>query len=418
MDDPEAVIDVDHHAPDFIADRHARYAELRESCPVVFNEHYGGYWLVTDHASVADVARDNETYAHRYDPDAADGIDYGGICGIPRPRGTPRQGVSEIDGPDHAALRRLLNPVLTPGAVQDLRPRIEAVSTWFIDQIVETGRADLVLDHTTPVPAVLTLEMMGMPAGNWRHYAEFFHATSSYERHEPEYRQAVARFGDMWAELAAFARHRRDEPGDDLTTTLVTNELNGRPLSDDEVVGIMWNLVAGGLDTTTSLVSWALHHLGTHPEDRRRLIAEPELVPVAVEEFLRHFSPNETLTRTVTRDVDLAGHRLRAGDRIMTSWVSANHDDAVFERPDEVLVDREVNPHLAFGVGGHRCIGSHLARAEAEVMIGAVLDRLPDYVVDEQAFRPYPGNVVMTGVVSMPATFTPGERRGPLEPPF
>jgi cytochrome P450 len=416
--DEEAVIDVDHHDPAFIADRHERYAELRRSCPVVYNRHYGGYWLVTDHASVAEVARDNETYAHRYEPDAPDGIDYGGICGIPRPRGTPRQGVSEIDGPDHAALRRLLNPSLTPDAVRALRPRIESVSTWFIDQVVETGEIDLVLDYTTPVPAVLTLEMMGMPAGNWRHYADFFHATSSYEPHEPEYQAAVARFGDMWAELAAFAAHRREHPADDLTTTLVHGELGGRPLGDDEVVGIMWNLVAGGLDTTTSLVSWALHHLGTHPADRRRLIEEPDLVPVAIEEFLRHVSPNETLTRTVTRDVELGGRTLRAGDRVMTSWVSANHDEAVFDRADEVLVDRAVNPHLAFGVGGHRCIGAHLARAEAEVMVGDVLGRLPDYEVDEGAFRPYPGNVVMTGVVSMPVTFSPGERVGPSAPPF
>ena len=277
--------------------------------------------------------------------------------------------MSEIDGPEHAALRRLLNPTLTPKSVDGLRPRMQAVATWFIDRIVAAGQADLVLDYTTPVPAVLTLEMMGMPAGNWRHYADFFHATSSYERHEPEYLAAVGQFGEMWAELAAFARHRRSHPADDLTTTLVTADLDGRPLSDDEVTGIMWNLVAGGLDTTTSLVSWALHHLGTHPDDRRRLIDEPELLPTAVEEFLRHFSPNETLSRTVTRDVDLGGRRLHAGDRVMTSWVSANHDEAVFERPDEILVDRSVNPHLAFGVGGHRCIGAHLARAEAEVML-------------------------------------------------
>jgi cytochrome P450 len=189
-------------------------------------------------------------------------------------------------------------------------------------------------------------------------------------------------------------------------------------MTDEEVTGIMWNLVAGGLDTTTSLVSWALHHLGTHPDDRRRLIAEPDLMPSAVEEFLRHVSPNETLTRTVSHDVELDGHRLRAGDRVMTSWVSANHDEAVFDRADEVLLDRAVNPHLAFGVGGHRCIGAHLARAEAEVMLTDVLDRLPDYEIDRGGFRPYPGNVVMTGVVSMPVTFTAGRPVGPAAAPF
>jgi cytochrome P450 len=411
-DDADPVIDLDHHGAEFIAHRHERYAELRDRCPVVFNEAHGGYWLVTDHASVTEVARDNETFAHRFEPESADGIDYGGICGIPRPRGTPRQGVAEIDGPDHAALRRLLNPLVTPRQVERLGPRMAEVSTRFLDEVVESGRADLVLEYATPVPAVLTLEMMGMPSANWAHYADFFHAASSYGRHEPEFVEAMGRIGEMWAELADFAQHRRDHPADDVTTALVTGDLDGRPLSDDEVVGVMWNLVAGGLDTTTSLVSWALYHLGTHPEDRRRLVDEPALLPTAIEEFLRHFSPNETLTRTITRDVELSGRHLARGDRIMTSWVSANHDEAVFDRPDEVVIDRVVNRHLAFGLGGHRCIGSHLARAEATVMLGDVLRRLPDYVVDEEAFRPYPGNVVMTGVVSMPVTFSPTERVG------
>ncbi|MYB03165.1 MAG: cytochrome P450, partial [Acidimicrobiaceae bacterium] len=172
QDLPHGTIDVDHQAPAFVADRHNRYAALREQCPVVFNQHYGGFWMVTDYESVAAVARDNETFAHKYEPDAGDGISYHGICGIPRPPYVPRMGVSEIDGPEHADLRRVLNPLMTPRVIERQRPRMEAVSSWFIDQFVEAGAADLVLDYATPVPAVLTLEMMGMDAANWRHYAD------------------------------------------------------------------------------------------------------------------------------------------------------------------------------------------------------------------------------------------------------
>ena len=409
-------IDIDHQTPAFIADRHRRYDQLRERCPVVFNEHYGGFWMVTDYESVAAVARDNETFAHKYEPDAPDGISYQGICGVPRPGYIPRQGVSEIDGPEHADLRRVLNPLMTINAVEANRPRMEAVSAWFLDEIVEAGKADLVLDYTTPVPAVLTLEMMGMASSNWQHYADFFHATSSYEPTDERYLSAVAHQPDMWGELRDFAQFRRDNPADDVTTALVSSPLDGRMLSDDEITAIMWNLVAGGLDTTTSLVSWGLHHLGTHPEDRAWLIDDPSLIPAAVEEFLRHYSPSETLTRTATRDVELGGRQIRRGDIVFISWVTANHDPAAFDDPDEVRIDREANKHLAFGLGGHRCIGSSIARIESELMLRDVLARVGDYEIDIDGFKPYPGNLLMTGVVSMPVTFTPGARTGAADP--
>ena len=324
--------------------------------------------------------------------------------------------MSEIDGPEHADLRRVLNPHMTTRVIERQRPRMEAVSAWFLDQITEAGAADLVLDYATPVPAVLTLELMGMESSNWKHYADFFHATSSYESSDPRFRSAVARRDDMWAELAGFAAFRRDNPADDVTTALVTAVIDGRPLTDDEITGIMWNLVAGGLDTTTSLVSWGLHYLGTHPGDRARLITDPGLIGGAVEEFLRFYSPSETLTRTATRDVELGGRQIRRGDVVFISWVSANHDPSVFEGAGEVRIDRAVNKHLAFGLGGHRCIGSSIARIESELMLGDVLQRIGDYQIDTDGFKPYPGNLLMTGVVSMPVTFTPSARSGAADP--
>ena len=409
-------IDVDHQAPDFIAGRHRRYAEMRDRCPVLFNQHHGGFWMVTDYESVAAVARDNETFAHKFEPDSDDGISYHGICGIPRPRYVPRMGVSEIDGPEHADLRRVLNPYMTPRVIERQRPGMEAVSAWFLDQIVEDGAADLVLDYATPVPAVLTLELMGMESSNWKHYADFFHATSSYEPTDARFRSAVARRDDMWAELAGFAAFRRANPSNDVTTALVNAVIGGRPLTDDEITGIMWNLVAGGLDTTTSLVSWGLHHLGTHPEQRARLIDDPALIGAAVEEFLRYYSPSETLTRTATRDVELGGRQIGRGDVVFISWVAANHDPAVFDGAEEVLIDRAVNKHLAFGLGGHRCIGSSIARIESQLMLGDVLARIGDYEIDAEGFKPYPGNLLMTGVVSMPVSFTPRARLGAADP--
>ncbi len=142
------------------------------------------------------------------------------------------------------------------------------------------------------------------------------------------------------------------------------------------------------------------------------MLADRAGLPMAIEEFLRHFCPNEAMTRTATRDVELGGRQVRRGDIVMISWLSANHDESQFEDPEAVDIGREVNRHLSFGLGGHRCIGSHLARSLSEVMLAEVLDRLPDYEIDESQFRPNPPRLLMSGVRSMPVTFTPGDRSG------
>jgi cytochrome P450 len=181
---------------------------------------------------------------------------------------------------------------------------------------------------------------------------------------------------------------------------------------------VLWNLVGGGLDTTTSLTSLALHHLDMDTDQRAWLAADADRLVIATEEYLRYFSVNETLTRTVTRDVELGGQQLKKGDVVLISWLSANHDEAEFERPGDVVLDRAPNRHLAFGVGPHRCIGMHLARTMFQVIVRQVLRRMPDYRVDRDATRFYSGNPTLTGIVSMPATFSPGRREGPADRPF
>jgi cytochrome P450 len=423
------MVDFDHHSPEFHRDRHARWAALR-ACPVAHNPRFGGFWVVSGYDEVATVARDADTYSSRHERHADDGIDYLGIAGIPRSPAIPTAGIAEVEGALHAALRRVLNPFLVPAAIERLAPRMEATADWFLDRHIASGRIDLVLDYANPVPAVFTMELVGLPADNWHHYAELFHGTIAHAPRSPEYQAAVANVPAMLAELAAEVADRRAQPRDDLLTALVAMEVDGsagghgdadkatRPLTDDELVSVLWNLIGGGLDTTTSLTSLTLHHLDAHPDQRRRLVDDPELLGPATEEFLRYFSVNETLTRTVTAAARLGGQRLRRGDHLMLSWLSANRDGRVFDRPDEVVLDRGVNPHLAFGVGPHRCIGLHMARTMFQVLVRRVLARLPDYAVDREATRFYAGNPELNGVVRMPATFTPGPRTGPAVRPF
>ncbi len=248
---------------------------------------------------------------------------------------------------------------------------------------------------------------------------EFFHATAAYGPGDTEYDHALTLVPEMAGELLAEAEARRREPRDDLLTKLVELEVeDGRRLTDDELAAVLFNLVGGGVDTTTGLTSLALYHLDEHPDLRRQLIEHPELLPTATEEFLRYFSVNETLSRTVTKDVELGGQHLERGDFVLISWLSANFDEKQFEHPERVVLDRSPNPHLAFGVGSHRCIGMHLARTMFQVLMRAVLERIPDYAVDRAGTQFYQGNPTLTGVVRMPATFTPGPVVGPPERPF
>jgi cytochrome P450 len=413
-----AEVDFDHHDPAWHAARVEHWAGLRR-CPVAWNPRHGGYWVVSGHEEVAAVSRDAATFSSRHAPEPVDGITYLGIAGIPRARTIPTQGIAEVEGPVHGAIRRILNAYLVPQAIEGMRPLMEAATTWFLDERIETGEIDLVLDLANPVPAILTMALVGLPLDGWRLYADLFHGTIAHRPGEPEFDRAVAGVPAMLAVLAEVAAERRARPGDDLFSALVTSEVeDGRRLTDGEVQGVLWNLIGGGLDTTTSLTALSLHHLDAHPDLRARLIADPALLEPATEELLRYFSVNETLTRTVTCDVELGGQQLHRGDHLMLSWLSANRDEAVFERADEVVVDRAVNPHLAFGVGPHRCIGMHMARTMFQVLAGAVLSRMPDYAVDHDAVRFYAGNPELNGVVTMPARFTPGPRVGPRERPF
>ena len=262
----------------------------------------------------------------------------------------------------HAAFRRIINPFMLPPAVAQDRPFAEQAARWFLDRKIADGRMDMVADFTSPVPGIWTMKLMGLPASMWEHYAEYFHAVAAYSDDMTEYQHAVSRTPQMIGELLEVAEQRRKDPGDDLLSRVVTLEVEGEHLDNDELIGVLWNLIGGGLDTTTSLTSLALVHLAQHPDIRRRLVAEPALLQPAV----RGIPSVDNGGRNAQPHLP-QGHRAgradhQAGRVVVVSWLGANFDPTVFDRPDEVEIDRAPNPHLAFGVGAHRCIGLHVAR--------------------------------------------------------
>lgn len=402
----DAIVDFDHHCDAFNDNQETVHAELRQKCPVAWNTNYGGFWYLSSYDAVSQAARDDATFSHKYEPNAGNGVDYQGEMGVPRPEGQPALGIGEVDGEYHLALRHALAPFFSPGAVEKLKPFMEDKAHEFLDQHIDKGHMDLVLDYASPVPAILTMKLMGLPLDNWHLYATLFHNVMAVPQDSPEYADAIAKVPAMMEEVLQHAAQRRAHTREDLTSFLIQFEFAGQHLTDEELLNIVWNLIAGGVDTTTSQTALTLRHLGTHQKLRQQLIDHPGLHRTATDEFLRYFSVNRSLSRTVTKDVELNGQRLRKNDRLIISWLSANHDEKEFDRPDEIILDRTPNRHLAFGLGPHRCIGSHLAQLMSQVMVKAVLDRIPDYQVQDAAHQ-YLGNPSMTGLSKLPVTFTP-----------
>src|ERR1700733_2164465 len=273
----DAVVDFDHHSDEFNLNELAFNAELRQKCPVAWNEHYDGFWFLTSYDAVKQTAQDGDTFAHKFEPNADDGVNYQGEMGVPRPEGQPALGIGEVDGPYHLALRHSLAPFFSPGAVEKMRPFMEQSAHWFLDQRITDGQMDLVLDYASPVPAILTMKLMGLPHDNWQLYANLFHSVMAVPQDSPEYADAIAKVPAMMEEVLQYTAARRADKQEDLTSFLIQFEFDGQRLDDAQLLNILWNLIAGGVDTTTSQTALTLLHLGTHAELRQQLMERPEL---------------------------------------------------------------------------------------------------------------------------------------------
>lgn len=400
------VVDFDHNDPHHSADPVASYRALRERTPIAWTEAQGGYWVLSDYAGVFDAAREHEVFSSARSSRGGEGLN--NVI----PKSPTRLHIPvELDPPEHRWFRKLLNELTAPAAVVGMQPMIDRWTTWFVDDVIEKGSCDLA--SVIGVPAVVTLDWLGLDVGDWRRFTRALHAPLAEVRGSEAYARAVeVEVPWMQARITNAIRDRRTTPAHDVISHLLAQSVDGRPITDEEVYSLVELLISGGVGTTASLVSQTLVHLSQHPDQRHRLIDEPELIERAVEEFLRAFSPTQALARTVVSDVDFHGCPMREGDRVLLAWSSANRDPAQFDDADEVVLDRWPNRHTAFGMGVHRCAGAHLARAMARTMIGQIVERMPDYVVDVDAARTYPHQGVNAGYVSIPATFTPGPRRG------
>lgn len=390
----------------------------RATCPIGWTEAHGGYWFATGHKELKRIGADDKSFSsdadlkfqRRATPDTL------GFRGVGIPQLPAQFGFLEMDGHDHQAVRRALMPWLASEAVTRWTPAIKDLTDAFLDDVIEKGECDFLDEIASPVPAVLTMMMLGAPLHKWKEWAEAQHQQMATIPGTPERARAEQLVGEHVQDLnEMIAVRRADPPSDgsrDLLDVLCHQEIGGRMLTDEEILIHCILLVGGGVDTTTSLMGSAIKWLAQNPEKRDELRADPSLMKTAIEEFLRVFAPVTGLARTAGCPVQVGDQNIEEGERIYLAYAAANFDPEVFEDADTVKLDRWPNRHTTFGLGAHRCIGLHVARTVINTVLTEVLTRMPDFTIDHEATEMYPDLAVNQGWIALPMKFTPGPRVG------
>jgi cytochrome P450 len=341
------------------------YATLRGNCPVFHSEQWGGFWVASRYEDVYEVGRDPERFASGE-----------GVLVPPMGHGRPLKPM-EADAPEHPAYRRLLLPSFAPAQVAKMEADVRALAVSLVDEVVDAGKADLYEMLAKPLPLLMITLLLGIERDEM-----FWEATDTlmYGRLSDVGDGAINAAADqLYAFMAREIERRREAPGDDLISLMLTGTVDGRPYTEDEVLDLCCFMLVAGLENTAFSIRATLRHLAVHPEHLAAVVADPAAVTNLVEQSLRLYAPVTALSRTVTRDTEVAGQQLKAGERILLLFGSANRDETVFEDADEFHLDRRDGRHVAFGIGPHRCIGSHLARLEVRIAVEEFIRRVPEF---------------------------------------
>jgi cytochrome P450 len=392
--------DYDVMDPDYNSDPGPIWKDLRERCPIAHSTRWGGSWMPTRYEDVRDMARAVPTLSSR-----APGV----IPPSPEMREILIQEVKEFgaelppisaDPPLHKPFKQLILPLFSPKAVETYRPFTEKLANNLIDQIVHRGTvADGAVDYAQQLPPRVIAYIIGIDETRADEFTEWVRGILEQGQANPEIRLKYRRIiRDYFQEMIA---ERRRNPRDDAISKLMEAKIEGESLSDYTIIGVCFLLLVAGIDTTWSSIGSALFHFGTKTDHRNRMYAEPELFPTAIEELLRFYSPVK-MARRVLEPVAFSGVEMQPGDKVIMNFPAANRDPEVFENPDEVMLDREQNRHIAFGVGIHRCAGSNLARMEMDVALRTWFNRIKDFEVIQ------PEKVIWSG----------GQVRGPRVMPM
>ncbi len=377
----DVTTDYDLFDPEFVRNPYPAYDEIRETCPVAHTDRYQGSWMPTSYEDLRDFAAEIDLFSSD------------DVLVTPRPE-TQTKGKAAYadvkappissDPPEHNWTRRLILPIFAPGAVKQYEQGTKDLCNSLIDGFVESGRCDVGTDYAQQIPVRVIATMLGVGTERADEFVGWVRGVLEFGLTDGD-----VRIEARTALIGFFKEQvddRRANPREnDLITEMVQAEVDGEPVPEDIILGVCNLMLVAGIDTTWSAIGSSLWHLAQHPEHRQQLRDDPDVWPLAIEELLRAYSP-VTMARVATRDTEFKGCPIKEGDKIIMAFPAGNRDPEVFENPDEVVLDRERNRHIAFGSGIHRCAGSNLARLELRVALQTFLERIPDFeLVDPDA---------------------------------
>jgi len=369
------------------------WAWMRDHAPSYWDP-VNEVWAITRYEDVLAVEKDPDTFSSYR---------------APRPHGGHLPMIISMDGREHTMRRKLVSRGFTPRRVRDHEATIHRICTEIIDRVAPRGGCDFVWDIAAPLPLLLIADMLGFPPESYddllRWSDDLIRGTTI---NDPEAATKAAEAGLAFREfqMGVIADRRAKPPQDDLVSILCYAEIDGEQLGDEDIIQESLLILIGGDETTRHVMTDGMLALLAHPDQMAILRDDPTTIELGVEELLRWVTPIKNMSRTVTRDVELAGEILHEGDQLILMYPAANRDPRVFDDPDRFDVRRNPNPHLAFGFGPHFCMGASLARMELKVMFGELLRRLPDLRLAGDPLPRRSSNFI-SGPEAMPVAFTP-----------
>jgi cholest-4-en-3-one 26-monooxygenase len=378
----------------FGSDPYPAFAWMREHAPVFYDE-ANDLWAVASYRHLKAVSSDTETFSNA-----------GGV----RPKFPPLPMMIDFDAPEHVRRRRLVSSGFAPRRVREMEDHVREICDRVIDGVCEQGSCDFVRDIAAPLPLAVIGDMLGVAPEDRDDLLRWSEdMLRSQGVPEPEALEGAAQaFVEYTAYMDPVLEDRQQSGSeDDLVGVLVQAEIDGDRLDHDSLIHETLLILVGGDETTRHVITGGMHALQHHLDQMELLRQDPSLLPVAVEEMLRWVTPIKNMVRTATRDVELGGRQVHEGDELLLLYPSANRDAEIFSDPDHFDVTRNPNPHVAFGFGAHFCLGNQLARLELRVMFERLLARLPDLALADDGPFPHRQANFITGIESMPVTFTP-----------
>ena len=377
-----------------------QYAWLRANAPVFWHDEPDGpgFWAITKYDDIRAISRTPKVFSS---------YETGVMLPDPDPMGLYAQRLMmlNMDPPQHDRFKLLVSRGFTPKNAPLLRPRIEEIAREILDAAMQKGSCDFVSEIAGRLPSGLIAELMGMPREDGERLYDLTEIMHTNDDAVAPAEVKMAAVGEMLAYGQSVAAIKRKTPGDDLATILVNAEVDGDRLTDEEFQWFFLLLVNAGGDTTRNLLAAGLQLLFDHPDQRAKLVSNLDgHLATAIEEMLRFSSPVSHFKRTVMEDTTIRGQVIKAGERVVMFYGSANRDEDVFENPDTFDITRDPNPHVAFGAGGpHLCLGMHVARVEVAVMFKELLTRLPNVETNGDFERMH--SSFIAGIHSMPVKY-------------